>query len=277
MIGFLFFFFCIHRSRFRCFIACFVHPSSMFRFVTCFAFPFVLPMRRTFPAEFSGHCSLISFPVRSLGHCLFGFLRLCLFLFCAFGSLLCNFPASSLVPLGTSLSSSGSAALLRSPLGLPVLSFASLQSWASSLIVVLYSVSGLLVGSHSLSVLLSAASVCVCLLPFLPVFVSSASPCCYFDSGPCSLLFSDTFVMVLLLFWGVHPFALCICLVGICSLVSEWACFLLWGFGAFVHRSSPSVIGVFFFALFCVAILVSVVLLPHSDLRFPSRRGLPLG
>ena len=30
-------------------------------------------------------------------------------------------------------------------------------------------------------------------------------------------------------------------------------------------------------ALFCVSILVSVVLLPRSDLRFPSQRGLPLG
>ena len=61
------------------------------------------------------------------------------FLFCAFGGLPCDFPASSLVSLGTYQSSSGSAALLRSPLDLPVLSFASLQSW-SSLLRVLYSV-----------------------------------------------------------------------------------------------------------------------------------------
>ena len=30
-------------------------------------------------------------------------------------------------------------------------------------------------------------------------------------------------------------------------------------------------------ALFCVTLLVSIVLLPRLDLRFPSRRGLPLG
>ena len=30
-------------------------------------------------------------------------------------------------------------------------------------------------------------------------------------------------------------------------------------------------------ALFCVTVLVSMVLLPRSDLRFPSRHGLPLG
>ena len=30
-------------------------------------------------------------------------------------------------------------------------------------------------------------------------------------------------------------------------------------------------------ALFCVTILVSMVLLPRSDLQFPSRCGLPLG
>ena len=58
-------------------------------------------------------------------------------------------------------------------------------------------------------------------------------------------------------------------IVWICSLISGWTCLLLMGFGAFVHHSSSSVIGVFF--------LVSVVLLPRSDLRFPSQRSLPVG
>ena len=44
----LFFSFCVHRYRFHCFVSCFVHPSSMFRFVSCFAFLFVLPICRTF-------------------------------------------------------------------------------------------------------------------------------------------------------------------------------------------------------------------------------------
>ena len=146
----LFFSFCIYRSRFHCFISCFIHPSSLFCFVSCFTFLFVFPcaeLSSSLPvlsaslsfflwwitAWFSGHCLLISFPVRSRGHRLLGFLRLCLFLFCAFGSIPCDFPASSLVPLGSSQSSSGSAALLWSLLGLPVLSFAYLQSWASLL------------------------------------------------------------------------------------------------------------------------------------------------
>ena len=49
--------------------------------------------------------------------------------------------------------------------------FASLQSWAS-LLHVLFSVSGLLVGPHSLLVLLSVASICVCLLPLFCLCLS---------------------------------------------------------------------------------------------------------
>ena len=195
-----------------------------------------------------GRCSLISFPVRSLGHCLFGFLLLYIFLFCTFESLLCDFPASSLVPLGPSLSSSGTAALLRSPLGLPVLSYASLQSWAS-LIVILFFVSGLLVGSPSLSVCLSAVPICVGLLPFLPVFVSSASPCRCFGSGPYSFLFDVTFIIVLAVICGVHSFAFCFCLIGICSLVSflylreftmRFSCVFLGSFGASLPSSGTA-------------------------------------
>ena len=36
--GFSFLFVCTHRSRLRCFVYCFVHPSSVFRFVSYFAF-----------------------------------------------------------------------------------------------------------------------------------------------------------------------------------------------------------------------------------------------
>ena len=71
---------------------------------------------------FSGLCSLFSFPVRSLGHSHLGFLLFCFFLFCAFGSLLCDCPESSLVSLGPFQSSSCSAPLLRTLLRLPVLS-----------------------------------------------------------------------------------------------------------------------------------------------------------
>ena len=49
VIEFLFsFFFCIQRSHFRCFASSFVHPSSVFHFITRFDFPFVLPVRRSF-------------------------------------------------------------------------------------------------------------------------------------------------------------------------------------------------------------------------------------
>ena len=71
---------------------------------------------------FSGLFSLFSFPVRSLGHSLLGFLLFSFFLFCAFGSLPYNCPVSSLVPLGPFQSSSSSAPLLQPPLRLPVLS-----------------------------------------------------------------------------------------------------------------------------------------------------------
>ena len=126
-------------------------------------------------------CSLFSFLIRSFGHSLFGFLRLCLSFLClqrftmrfscVFLSSFRPFP----VPFAfhsSSLDTSWSSCII----------FASLQSWAS-LLHVLFSVSGLLVGPHSLSVLLSTASICICLLPFLPVFVSSASPCRCFGDG----------------------------------------------------------------------------------------------
>ena len=75
-----------------------------------------------------------------------------------------HFFSSFFVALRASQSSSAFVTLLRSPLGLPVLSFASLQSW-SSLLRIFYSVSALLVQSHSLSVLLSTVTLCGCLLP----------------------------------------------------------------------------------------------------------------
>ena len=111
----LFFYFCIHRSRFHGFVS---FCSSWLRVSLGYLlrFPFVFPrlcailssslpvlspslsfFLRWFPAEFSGLCSLFSFPVRSLDRSLLGFLRLCLFLFCAFGSLPCDYPTSSLV------------------------------------------------------------------------------------------------------------------------------------------------------------------------------------
>ena len=113
----------------------------------------------------------------------------------------------------------------RSPLGLPVLSFASLQSW-SSLLRTFYSVSALLVRSHSLSVLLSTVRLCGCLLPFLPLLVSSASPCRCFGRGPHSLLFGVAFFVFLPFFCSVHPFALCLCVVAICFLILGWTCIL---------------------------------------------------
>ena len=85
--------------------------------------------------------------------------------------------------------------------------------------------------------------------PFCLCLSLLISPCRCFGHELNSLLFSGNFLLLLPLFWGVHPFALW-CLIGICSLVSGWACFLLLGFGAFVHCSSPGVIGVFFLALF---------------------------
>ena len=193
---------------------------------------------RWIPAEFSRCCSLISFPVRSLGHRLFVFLPLCLFLFCVFGSFPCDFPASSLVPLGTSQSSSGSTAFLRSLLGLPVLSLASLQSW-TSLLRVLYSVSGLLMGSPFFRCSCqhrryadAFCPFCLCLSLLLLLVTSVVG----------RLLSSSLMPSLYLpLFWGVPPFALCLCLAGICSLVSEWACFLLWGLECLfiAHRPCP--------------------------------------
>ena len=155
----------------------------------------------------------------------------------------------------------------------------SLQSW-TSLLLVLCSVCGLLVGSRSLSVLLSPVTICSGLMPFLP-----------HDGLFWCLLLVSTSVVVRLLsssvasslcycryFCGVQPFSFILCLVGICCIVSGLACFLLLGFGTFVHRSLPGVIGVFVFALpLCGRTLFLVVLLPRSDLWFPSRRGLHLG
>ena len=103
------------------------------------------------------------------------------------------------------------------------------------------------------------------------------------------------FSLSLLQWWAVFSCIQCclhyvLAVILVCPFLrlvylSCWALFPCFGvglfsslaFGAFVHRPSPGVIGVFFLALFCVAILVSVVLLPCPDLRFPSRRGIPLG
>ena len=114
-----FLFFCIHRSRFHSFVSCLVPPGSVCRLVHFFAFLFVFPrlyavlscslpvlsaslslFLRWFLVEFSGFCSLFYFHVCCLGHSLLGFIRLCLFLFCPFVCLPCDYPAYSLVTLG---------------------------------------------------------------------------------------------------------------------------------------------------------------------------------
>ena len=101
--------------------------------------------------------------------------------------------------------------------------------------------------------LLSAATICDGLLPFSPraglfwcLLLVGASVVVQLLS---SSVESSLCYFYLFFFCGVHPFSLIFCLVEICCLVSGFACFLLLGFGAFVHRPSP---GVFFLAFLCV-------------------------
>ena len=116
-LSLLFFRFCIRRSCFLCFVSCFVHPGSACCSVTCFSFLSVFPrlcvvlsrslpvlsaslffFLRWFPAEFSGLCLLVSFPVQSLGHSLLWFSSLLRFreftvrLSCVFLSYFVAFP-----------------------------------------------------------------------------------------------------------------------------------------------------------------------------------------
>ena len=138
--SFLFFSFCIHWFHFLCFVSCFVLSGSMCCLVTCFAFILVflgyapyflvlflffrcrcLSSSGGFPAVFSGLWSLFLFLYDLLVIVFSVFSCFVFFLFCAFGCLQCDCPASSFVPLGLDQSSSGSAPLLRTPLCLPVL------------------------------------------------------------------------------------------------------------------------------------------------------------
>ena len=164
----------------------------MCRFVDCFAFPSILPCATDFSCSLtvlsvslsfsfspvascldSECCSMISYPLRSLGHRLFSFSSVVSLSFpqltefaeagsCVFLGFPCGFPCPPRVPR------------LCSGPGLVFLScqMLSLRSWGS-LLRVFSSMSGLLVGTHSLSALFSAVSICGGLFPFSPVLVSS--------------------------------------------------------------------------------------------------------
>ena len=187
-------------------------------------------------------------------------------IFCEFGI----FRTISFVFLSclvASQSFSASAALLRSTLSLPVLSFASLQSW-SSLLRIFYSVSALLMRSHSLLVLLLTVTLCGCLLLFLPLLVS-ASHCRCFSRGP-PLLFDVFFCFSAILLWcsSLHLGSLCL---AICSLIYGALVFFSW-----LWRVCSSLFARCHWCLLpcsLCGVLVSAVLLPRSDLRFPSRCG----
>ena len=173
----LLFSFRIRWSRFRCFVSCFcvilascvalLAASLSFLFFRCRCLFF---LSGGFLLGIPGVVYYIP-SLFDLLIILFGFLRLCLFLFCAFRSFPSGFPASSLIPWGISQSSSGYAIILRSQLGLPVLlCFPSVLGFsAPSFILRVWSACGF---SFSVGALIRCNGLRQA-LPFSPVLVSS--------------------------------------------------------------------------------------------------------
>ena len=186
------------------------HPFS---FSSC-SFGVVVFRPSLFSPVFSGLCFLFSFHVRSLGHRLLGFLLFSFFPFCAFGIFPCDYPASSLVPLG-----------LSGPLRVPPFFFGLLLVFLfclcfSPVIVVSPPPPGwqrLLWGS-----LLFLGLPLLMRLPLLPTFVSSFALCSTFSAycgSGCSFQSSLRFFRMLRLRLVLPVFFSCFRILRLCQLL----------------------------------------------------------